>query len=262
MKQTLLLLLLLLCSLFCPAQILNIDKNDVGEKEKKWLVNTNLTVSSDQQKNTVLDILLISDISYKVDKRRFVLYTKIDRLTDGTQSIQNAGCFQLRNRIAVRKKYSMDYFVQYQWNGAWGMVNRSLGGANVIHQLINNDSTDLFVGAGIFYEREQWNYAAVAKDKIPLNPHDIIVEHPRLNLTAKYSRTFTNKTDLVLRVFVQPTIYENMLVTRSSLAGQLTWPISKKIAMVTSAELIYDSRPIVPIQNFLFSFSESVSWIL
>lgn len=225
-------------------------------------MNTNLTLSSDQQKYNVLDIFFTGDISYKHDKRRYVFYGKIDRLTDGNQRIQDAGCFQLRDRIAVKKKWSMDYFVQYQWNGAWGMVNRSLAGTNFIQQWVNNDSVDFFTGIGVFYEHELWNYSAVTADKIPFNPHDINVEHPRLNITAKYARSFNKKFDFVARFFNQSTFYNNLFVSRTSLAFQLNLPVTKKIAFVTSAEGIYDTYPVVPVHQFLYGFSQSIAIVL
>ncbi len=255
---------ILLCAVLClvatsEGQILNIDKNEVGEKEQKWLVNTNLTLSSDQQKYNVLDVFFVGDVSYKYKRRRYVFYGKIDRLTDGNQKIQDAGCFQLRNRIGIKKKWSADYFVQHQWNGAWGMVDRNLAGINVIQQWVNNDSIDFFTGFGVFYERETWNYSAVTQEKIPPNPIDILVEHPRLNLTAKYSRTFKNHMDLVTRIFNQSTIYQNILISRSSFAAQLNIPISKKLAFATNFELAYDTHPIVPIRNFLYSFAQTIT---
>lgn len=252
---------LMLC-VNATAQILNIDKNEVGEKDKKWLVNTNLTFSSDQQKYNVLDIFYVGDISYKYEKRRYVFYGKIDRLTDGSLKIQDAGCFQLRDRIGIKKKYSWDYFVQHQWNGAWGMVNRDLAGINHIQEWVNNDSVDFFTGIGIFYEKETWNWSAVSPEKIPPNPLDVTFEHPRLNLTAKYSRTFKNNIDLVARVFVQSAILNKEVINRSSIAGQINIPIHKKLTFATNVDFIYDTHPPVPVHNFLYSFSQTIGLVL
>lgn len=263
MRSLIKLILLFTCTpLLLTAQILNIDKNEVGEKNKKWMANTNLTLSSDQQKYNVLDIFLISDVSYRHNKRRYVFYAKIDRLTDGNQKIQDAGYFQVRDRICIKKKYSWDYFLQYQWNGAWGLVNRQLAGINFIQEWVNTDSTDFFTGIGVFYEKERWNYAAVPADKLPINQQDTVVEHPRLNLTAKYSRTFSNKIDLVVRVFNQSTVYQDIIITRSSIACQLNFPVTKKVAFSTNADCIYDTHPVVPIRNFLYSFSQSIVLVL
>ncbi len=252
--------LLVTAGAYC--QILNIDKNEVGEKDKKWLANTNLTLSSDQQKYNVLDIFFTGDVSCKVKTRRYVFYGKIDRLTDGNQHIQDAGCFQLRDRIATKKKYSMDYFVQYQWNGSWGLVNRSLAGTNFIQQWVNNDTIDFFTGIGVFYEHEHWNYSGVTPEKIPANPVDIDVEHPRLNLTAKYARTFMKKYDFVARFFNQSTIYQSQFICRTSLAFQLNLPITKKIVLATNADAVYDTHPIVPVHNLLYSFSQSITVVI
>jgi len=258
MKKQILLILLIAISTLSYAQILNIDKNEVSEKPKTWLVNANLALSSDQQKYNVLDVSYVGDVSYRHKKRRYVFYSKYDRITNGTLNIQDAGFLQVRDRIGIRKKYSMDYFVQYQWNGLWGMVDRQLAGANFIQQWVNNDSVDFFTGIGVFFEHEHWNYTAVPNDKIPPNPHDIIVEHPRLNLTAKYSRTFKSKFDLVVRAYNQSTIYQDQLIMRTSLAFQLNLPISKVFSFSTSAEGIYDTHPIVPIHQFLLSFSQTI----
>ncbi len=262
MKPILILLLLLAFGMKSSAQILNIDKNAVGEKDKTWLVNSNLTLASDQQKYNVLDILFTGDVSYKHNKRRYVFYSKIDRITDGKEQIQDAGCLQLRDRIGIKKKFSMDYFVQYQWNGEWGMLNRSLAGANFIQQWVNNDSVDFFTGIGVFYEHELWNYSAVPAEQVPLNAPNVDVERPRLNITAKYARTFQKKFDFVARFFNQSSIQNNIVISRTSIAFQLNLPLSKKLALVSNAEGLYDTRPVVPVRNFFYSFSQSIALAL
>ncbi len=262
MKVSLLVILLVFASAAGRCQILNIDKNEVGEKDKKWLANLNLTLSSDQQKYNVLDIFFTGDVSYKHNARRYVFYGKIDRLTDGSQHIQDAGCFQLRDRIATKKKFSLDYFVQYQWNGSWGLVNRSLAGTNFIQQWVNNDSVDFFTGIGVFYEHEHWNYSGVSAEKIPVNPVDIDVEHPRLNLTAKYARTFMKKYDFVTRFYNQSTIYKSQFSCRTSLAFQLNLPLTRKVVLATNAEAVYDTQPVVPVHNLLYGFSQSITVVI
>ena len=187
------------------AQILNVDREILDSMPKNWYGLISGSLSQDKQKLDIRDINLYTESVIKQKNGTGITYVgQYDATISGKQILQNEGYFQLKHRDLDKRKNSLEYFLQYQWNGAWGMQSRALAGLNLRKRLFEKMGYDLYIGVGGFAQNEIWNYNGVADaTKIPLNPGNIIDQQLRLNTYLKGAIKLSSKCDLVCQTYVQ-----------------------------------------------------------
>jgi hypothetical protein len=260
LKKLLFLFVALSFSKGITAQILNTDKTKSLDSADNVQSKVSVSIATDQQKKFLLDFFYTGDFTFLKKNNATTFYSKVDKVTNGGQSIQNLGTFQLKNNRILTNKLHLETFVQTQWDGAIGMEYRNLAGLNLIHYFKNTQTEDFFWGAGIFLENEKWNWSAV-NDPTLTNTTPIIVTHPKLNLTAKYSvLNPINNFEFILRIFNQSGFYQNKFSNRTSVFNQIQLPISKKLSTSFNIDFLYDTAPIVPIDHFHYNYYQTLSF--
>ena len=244
----------------CLSQVLNTDKTSSLDSTKKIQSTIALSIATDQQKKSLVDLFYAGDFTFVGKNKATTLYTKIDRVTNGGISIQDVGYFQLKNNYHLVGKTYLESFVQYQWDNGLGMESRTLGGMNVVHQFKNTEREDFFMGAGVFLEDERWNFSQV-NDTALINNTPVHVTHPKLNLTAKYSVINpTTNYELIIRMFNQSGFNQNNFRNRTTVFTTLQFPISKKLSTSFNIDFIYDTAPIVPIDHFHYNYAQALNF--
>ena len=187
------------------AQILNVDREILDSMPKNWYGLISGSFSKDKQKFDIQDINLYTESVIKRNNGMGITYVgQVDATISGKQILQNEGYFQLKHRDLDKQKSSLEYFLQYQWNGAWGMQSRALGGLNLRKRLFEANGYDLYFGLGGFVQNEIWNYNGVTDaTKIPLNPIDVVDQQLRLNTYLKGAIKLSSNCDLVCQTYVQ-----------------------------------------------------------
>lgn len=242
------------------AQILNTDKTVAIDSSKKKQGLISISISTDQQKNTLVDLFYTGDFTFIQKNNTTTFYSKLDKVTNGGQSIQNVGTFQLKNNRSLNKKLHLESFIQHQWDGALGLEYRNLAGLNLVHYFKNTQIEDFFWGAGIFLENERWNWSAVNNIEL-IGTSPINITHPKLNLTAKYSIiNAANNFEFIIRVFNQSGTFHHNLSNRTSVFNQFQLPINKKITTSFNLDFLYDTAPIVPIDHFHYNYYQTLSY--
>jgi hypothetical protein len=242
------------------AQVLNTDKTVAMDSTKKIQSLISVSIATDQQKKSLVDLFYTGDFTFIKKNNSTTFYSKIDKVTNGGQSIQDVGTFQLKNNRKLNNKLHIETFVQTQWDGALGMEYRNLAGLNLIHYFKNTQTEDFFWGGGIFLENESWNWSAV-NDPTLTNTKPVIVTHPKLNLTSKYSViNSVNNFEFIIRVFNQSGFYQNNFSNRTSVFNQVQLPISKKLSTSFNLDFLYDTAPIVPIDHFHYNYYQTLSY--
>ena len=119
--------------------------------KKNWYGLISGSFSKDKQKFDIQDINLYAESVIKLKNGMGITYVgQVDATISGKQILQNEGYFQLKHRDLDIRKNSLEYFLQYQWNGAWGMQYRALGGLNLRKRLFEEKGYDLYLGVGGF----------------------------------------------------------------------------------------------------------------
>ena len=263
-KNSLLIIFSLCCFVFLSkkteAQILNTDRTKSLDSSENVQSKIAVSIATDQQKKFLLDFFYTGDFTFLKKNNATTFYSKVDKVTNGGQSIQDIGTFQLKNNRILNNKLHLETFIQYQWDGALGMEYRNLAGLNLIHYFKNTQTEDFFWGGGIFLENERWNWSAV-NDETLINSQKIIITHPKLNLTAKYSVVNPNNHfEFIFRIFNQTGSYHDKISNRTSVFNQVQLPISKKLSTSFNIDFLYDTAPIVPIDHFHYNYYQTLSY--
>lgn len=239
------------------AQVLNIDREFVNDSmKKKDDLAVSLFLSSDKQKKRLVNI----SGSFEYDrylKNRYVLVGLLRNaaVLNGSEFIQNEGIAHVRYRDNDHRKWSPEFFLQYQWNGAWGMEYRNVAGANLRIKLLEKEKNDFYMAVGGFYEAERWNWNGVDASLVPPQPPDISREMWRMNTYFKASAKLSQTLDFSTASFLQFPLNEGFFEPRWYLEANLFVNAAKKLEFVLHWDHILDTYRVVPIDDFYYTFS-------
>jgi hypothetical protein len=132
------------------------------------------------------------------------------------------------------------------------MQQRLLLGSNWRWRAIHENDNNLFVGIGLMYEYEEWNYKGVAGLENPDALPDVITRKWRINQYVKWAWKISPKTDLVLANFTQFPL-EEVGKPRIASSATLNFRLLKWLGLAVSYDSMYDLAPPVPISNYYYS---------
>lgn len=244
--------------IYVDAQILNIDKSDTSDYVKKANIKFNFAtgLEVDKQKITLWDATNTAELMVQKNRELFI-FAGSSRITyNGPDDILNAGYIHLRFRHNYKNKFQPESFIQYQWDNKRGLVYRRLGGMNMRYNIWRGNQWDFNAGIGLMYEVEKWNYDGVDSLKIPINSIPIINNLIKFNSYVRFDWKPNQNNDIAVNIFIQsiPTTF------KPRIAPHIQWNINagKHIAFSISLSGIYDVAPVVPIDHFYYSFSNSI----
>lgn len=242
------------------AQVLNIDREFAEDSTRKgYDFAGKVFLSSDKQKNNVINVS--GNIEFdKYLKNKYVILALLrnNAVFNGNQVIQNEGIAHLRYRDNDHRKYSPELFIQYQWNGAWGMEFRNIFGSNLRVKILEKEKGDIYTAVGAFYEMERWNWNGVKNELIPQNPSKIVRDMWRVNTYLKASRKLTKSIDFSTVSFLQFPVNGNFLQPRWYMEANMYLAVNNWLSFVLHWDHIRDTYRAVPIDNFYYSFSMGV----
>jgi hypothetical protein len=238
-------------------QIFNVDrevKADSAYQSLSFIAGMNL--SSDKQKKSVFDVSSNIELNKIFTNRYlFIAAIKNDAVFNGNDVIQNEGLTHLRFRDQDSRRYSWEGYLQYQWNGAWGMEYRYVAGNNLRMKFLEQRKSDLYLGSGIFYEWEKWNWSGVKEPQQQLNRPIIQRTMFRLNQYLKYAIKLSDQVDFSAISYLQFPLKGSFLHPRWYTDANLFLGLGKKITFIVHWDHIFDSFRPVPIDKFYYSFS-------
>jgi hypothetical protein len=258
MKPYFLFFLALLPNCKTQAQILNIDRTDTSaythSPKINFLLNTGLEV--DKQKATLYDASNTLEAMWQQYKELFIVAGSYRFTYNGPADILNAGYIHLRYRHGYKNKLQPEPFVQYQWDSERGILHRFLSGMNLRYNFWKGSSFDLNAGLGLMYENEKWNYAGVDSLKIPIGAGTIVTQFAKINSYVRFDWKASANSSITFNCFFQtrPDRF------RPRVAPHIQWDIKagKHIGFSIAFTGLYDTHPVVPIDKFYYSFTNSL----
>ena len=255
-------LLILSPTAYC--QVVDADRaDDVDTLPKKINCIIGLNGSADKQKKNLIDGSAVIDLTYKLPKTHILIFKgNSDFTTNGNEFLQNSGYLHLRLRDDDTRKLSPEYFLQYQWNGLLGMKSRELIGSNLRWMLLDQTiKNDLFLGLGVMYESEIWNYKGVKSIPDYTLYNDTSVSKIRINQYVKSAIAINQNIDFVITNFIQSDI-KNILKPRISSNAAFNFKMMKHMGVSLNFESMYDLNPVVPIDKFIYSIKLQLNIVI
>jgi hypothetical protein len=242
------------------SQILVIDReNGQDSMPRKQLFAWNVSFSSDKQKKSLLEFSNSAEYD-RFFKNDQVLITLLntDASFNGKTILENNGYFQMRLRNNDKKRVAPDYFIQYQWNGIWGLQNRALAGCNARFKFWDDKTDDLFMSIGAFYEYEKWN-PNLSSYAFGGNSQEIVFRYiPRLNLSAKTAVQLAKGVDLSAITFLQFPMNEaftHFSQPRWFLDLNLNFDVNKHISLILHYDQNIDYYRPLPIDIYFYNLN-------
>lgn len=237
---------------------MNIDKTDTSEYLKKASVSLNFAtgVEIDKQKTTLYDATNTLESMLQQYKELFILAASYRFTYNGPDDILNAGYIHIRYRHAYKNRFQPEPFIQYQWDNNRGLEHRFISGANVRYNYWKGTKFEFNAGLGLMYEDEKWDYRAVDSIKIPINAKPVINQYLKINSYVRFDWKPNANNDIVFNIFLQtrPTVF------KPRVAPSVQWNIKagKHVGFAITFAGMYDVAPVVPIENFYYSMSNSL----
>lgn len=256
----LILLIASIIALQMKAQILNVDReNGQDSIPRKQLFSWNVSFSSDKQKKNLLELTNIAEYDRFLKKDRLlVMLLNTDASFNGKAILENNGYFQMRLRDNDKKRVAPDYYMQYQWNGIWGLQNRALAGCNARLKFWDDKTDDLFMSIGVFYEYEKWNPNLSSYAFGGTSTSIVYRQIPRLNFSAKTAVQLKKGIDLSAITFLQFPMndaFAHFTQPRWFLDMNLNFEINKHLSMVLHYDQNIDYYRPLPIDLYFYNLN-------
>jgi len=266
MKKILLLFCLIQSLNIANAQIINIDRELNSDSIlKNWQFQVAASYSSDKQQNNINDLNTSFEVTrFLANKYAIIAAAQVNSTISGRTTIQNEGFLHLRYRDVDSRKLSPEYYMQYQWNGAWGMQSRALYGANLRYKILDRTGFDLFTGIGLFQQYEVWNWNGVNDIALYPNHPDLITDNKlRVNNYLKLAKKIARNLDFAITSIQQFNAISiaNNPHFRWYLIGQVNYDINKNFKLSFNWDHVYDFKPLLPINKFYYGYSTTLNLV-
>ena len=243
------------------AQVMNIDHASQDTAAPK-VFNTaiSVTIDMDEQKANIFDEDGSLESSWQKQKNTLVFQAISEIVTGGpNNNVLNSRSVQLRDRIFPKHRLHPELFTQYQYDEVKGLQNRMIGGANLRYIIKDKGTFRTFAASGFMYEYEDWNYHGVLYIRdIPANAHDTIRKVIKSTSYIRFSKYLGNKVDFSMVLFYQAQPQFFFKYPRVAGFTQLNFNISELFTLALEYDGWYDTKPVVPIKKYYFSFNEGL----
>lgn len=240
------------------AQILNVDSELQDSLTKKRYLLVSGSFSHDKQKRSINDAECYIELLQKTKNRYAGVFVgQLNTVLSGKEIVQNEGYFQLRYRDLDTRKTSMEAYIQYQWNGLWGMQERKLAGMNVRQKVLDKKSGDFYVGLGGFYEMETWNYKGVEDTSRYSGLAPVQQNRMRVNSYVKVAKKLFRNCDVIAESFIQANAFSlaNNPSVRWFLLGRINYNLTEKVQLSFNYDHIFNQSPPVPVKKLYAGYA-------
>ena len=267
--RTTLILFLLLAALPGLGQILNVEQNRKsadttnfwsGELNFNLLIHNNSATTEEPVR--FIGVGTGANVAYTSGHHRYLLINQLDYSAITGNAFISTGYSHFRANFLWRRPLSYELFAQAQYDIGRGLVSRYLSGGGIRYTFVKEKKVMSAVGIGAMYEQERWQVPVTEATPVPEGGEQEIITTRFLKSSNYLSlRWEINKmVDLKTIVYYQ-TGYDNSIDAfrnRFSADASLNVKLGTHLVFFTSFNGAYDSRPVVPIVNFVYSLNNGL----
>jgi hypothetical protein len=249
----------LVLSFEVSAQILNIEKKRMERPEDEYVTgnagvsfNYNNRSPTLQEPVRVMNTGVTSNIGYFSDPNAYLLINDYQLLRINGSSIVDTGVSHLRVQFQRPRLINYEAYVQYQYDRPRGLTFRGLAGAGARLRILHTEAINLTTGLGAMYERERWLH--------PTDDTVVRAEFIKLNSYLSSRVEVSETADFNGVVYYQVGRDETQGVYRQRMTAELNLgvKITETLALTSSFQGAYETRPLVPILRFIYATHHGV----
>lgn len=188
-----------------------------------------------------------ADLSLLLGRNLFSLANKLEYARFGQEDIMSGGHLYLEyQRLGQDSRWSVEPYAMRLWQEIRGLELKYSLGSNLRYALVRKPSFGFFLGLGLLYEWEKWNYEGSPNpEDIPANPQAVYSEMIRWASYFSLKKTFDDLIQLDLSGYFQPSF--NLQSYRMALSASMSYKFTSHIGLTLRYQNIYDPQPLVPI---------------
>ncbi|WP_017733889.1 DUF481 domain-containing protein [Nafulsella turpanensis] len=267
--RTALLLLFLLAAVPGIGQILNIEQNRkatdtthywTGELNFNLLIHNNSATTEDPVR--YIGIGTGADVAYTSVLHRYLLINQLNYSAITGNAFISTGYSHFRANLLWRQPLSYELFAQAQYDIGRGLDSRYLSGGGIRYTFVREKKVLAALGVGAMFERERWQIPATELSPLP-GEQEIGTVTTHFIKSSNYLslRWQINKmVNLNTIVYFQTGYDQDIDAFRNRFSGNadLNVKLGTHLTFFTNFTGAYDSRPVVPIVNFVYSLNNGL----
>ncbi|MEQ9592503.1 MAG: DUF481 domain-containing protein [Cyclobacteriaceae bacterium] len=258
-----LILMLLLFSLkVSVGQILKVDKGSLLLDTTKVLIgnvglnfNLNNQSATSEEQIYFVGLKATSDLAYLRNQHAYILITSVNYFKSTGGPLVSTGYAHGRVNFFRMRKLSYENYAQIQYDDGRNMPYRFLIGGGMRLSILESEKSSVHLGIGAMREHENWKN---------IQADNVIIEK-RIWKTSSYlgiNTAFNEVISFHLAGYYQggwdreDEIFRN----RTSIDFQFRVKVTDRLGYVISYTGQYEDKPIIPINNFVFTLTNGLMW--
>ncbi|TRX59370.1 DUF481 domain-containing protein [Fulvivirga sp. M361] len=247
---------------FVSAQILKVDKGSIDSDSSQYFLgsvnmdfNINNRSTTVDQEVTFKGLSAHADLVYVAEQHAYMLINTINYFTSTGGPLISTGYAHFRINFLRRRKLSYETFTQVQYDDGRNMPFRFLQGGGIRISLSREDKVKFHLGIGGMWETERWKSLSVENGEI----------EKEIWKTSNYISGQFNINELVdlhLITYYQGGNDVDSDLFRNRVSGDVVFKVklTDKLSFLTNFTLQYEDRPIIPINNMVYSLTNGLKW--
>lgn len=202
-------------------------------------------------KEDYVEIENTTDISLRFKNHGITVANKLEYALFGNENLMSGGFLYCEYVTIQNKKIALEPYFQMHWQEARGLERKYAVGSNLRWRILVKRDIGIYGGIGGLFEYERWTYIGVADEsEIPSNSTPVEVNRIRGATYLSLKKEFGSLFGLDMSVYYQPTISDPLHNYRLAGSFELTYNINRFLGLTLLYQNIYDSSPLVPIDNW------------
>ncbi len=262
MKKYVLVIIIVHITFISIAQILKIDKDKLLLDSSRMLIGNvamnfdvhNKSATSEKEIRFV-GLKGTTDLVYLSHKHAYISISNIHYSKSTGGPLSSNGYSHFRINFLRTRKLSYETFTQAQYDNGRNMPFRFLIGGGVRLRLYESDKISLHTGIGMLHETEHWR---------DISGDNSIIEKQIIK-TSNYlgmNTQLNSYVQLAMALYYQGGFDKESDLFRSRMSTDLLFKVkvTNKISFITSFSIQYEDKPIIPINNYVYSLNNGIIW--
>ncbi|MEM9858340.1 MAG: hypothetical protein AAF843_13325 [Bacteroidota bacterium] len=257
-----LMILILFLPIVSISQILKVDKEDIdSDSAKYWMGSVNIDFNVNNRSTTNAEEVVFrglvahGDLVYLSEHHAYILINTINYFKSTGGPLISTGYAHFRINFLRKRKLSYESFTQIQYDDGRRMPYRFLNGGGVRLNVNKDEEVKIHAGTGVMIESERWR---------PLDNEQMAIERNIVKNSSYISSqfTFNDFVSFDLIAYYQGGFDAESDIFRSRISGDalLKVKVTERLSFLTNFSLQYEDRPLIPINNLVYSLTNGLKW--
>ena len=254
--RTVLLLLLAFPPFSAPAQLVYSENFVVlldSTRRFKGSFTPELRVQT--QAALLVELTSLADLVFRWGEGTLTVAQLTEFTAVGGEAALDAGYFFLKWKNHQASDWMPEYTGEIQWADARGMPFKAAVGMNLRHAVFRDPRRGLFVGAGILYEIEHWNFSAVPPERLPADAAPVRRRSTKFNTYLSLKRWLGRRLFFDGSAYYQARLATLLRTPRLAASVALAWQFTDYLQLGIQHQALYDFAPVVPVDPWFHRFT-------